>query len=265
MPQYKAILLDVDGTIMPNKVDGYPSSAVTLALQLAQQKLHVGIASARTLEYANHLFSHLGLTGPSILLGGCQIVDAQSKKTLFEKSIEPADFGRIVRIVERLDVACFIDEPDQKIKYEPGYRPGKPLNIYLSKLTEAQADAIKHEFEAIPTITAHKATDFGNNLFAINISHASVSKSHAVAEVAKLLEILPEEIIGVGDGYNDLPLLMACGLKVAVGNAVDELKTIADYIAPAMEDDGVVDVINRYVLHKSKLEPEYESLSSSTL
>jgi hypothetical protein len=42
---------------------------------------------------------------------------------------------------------------------------------------------------------------------------------------------------------------MACGLKVAVGNAVEELKEIADYIAPPLEEDGVADVINKFVLH----------------
>ncbi len=60
--------------------------------------------------------------------------------------------------------------------------------------------------------------------------------------------ILRNEIIGVGDSYNDFPLLMACGLKVAMGNAAPELKEIADYIAPTVEEDGVVDVIKRFVL-----------------
>ena len=63
-----------------------------------------------------------------------------------------------------------------------------------------------------------------------------------------MLNIKTDEIIGIGDGYNDFPLLMACGLKVAMGNAVEELKAIADYIAPSVEEDGVVDVINKFVV-----------------
>lgn len=42
--------------------------------------------------------------------------------------------------------------------------------------------------------------------------------------------------------------LMACGLKVAMGNAVSELKTIADYIAPTIDEDGVADVIEKFIL-----------------
>jgi len=66
--------------------------------------------------------------------------------------------------------------------------------------------------------------------------------------VAEILGIKTDEIIAVGDGYNDFPFLMACGLKVAMGNAVPELKAIADYIAPSVDEDGIVDVIERFIL-----------------
>ena len=52
----------------------------------------------------------------------------------------------------------------------------------------------------------------------------------------------------MGDGYNDFPLLMACGLKIAMGNAVPELKAIADFIAPSVEEDGVATVIEKFIL-----------------
>jgi hydroxymethylpyrimidine pyrophosphatase-like HAD family hydrolase len=55
-------------------------------------------------------------------------------------------------------------------------------------------------------------------------------------------------MIGVGDGYNDFPLLEACGLKVAMGNALEDLKGIADYIAPSVDEDGVANVIEKFIL-----------------
>lgn len=60
--------------------------------------------------------------------------------------------------------------------------------------------------------------------------------------------ISTSEIIGIGDHYNDFPLLMACGFKVAMGNAVPELKAIADYIAPSVENNGLADVLEKFVL-----------------
>ena len=45
-----------------------------------------------------------------------------------------------------------------------------------------------------------------------------------------------------------IPLLMACGLKIAMGNAYEELKSIADYVAPPIEEDGVADAIEKFIL-----------------
>lgn len=55
--------------------------------------------------------------------------------------------------------------------------------------------------------------------------------------------------MAVGDGYNDYPLLMAAGFKVAMGNAVPEVKAIADYIAPSVDEDGAADVIEKFILN----------------
>ncbi len=89
--------------------------------------------------------------------------------------------------------------------------------------------------------------------FGIMIGHTEATKQHGIQQVAKHLGINTHEMIGIGDGYNDFPLLMACGLKVAMGNAVDELKAIADYIAPPVTKDGVADVIEKYILHTRQL------------
>ncbi|MBI5619841.1 HAD hydrolase family protein, partial [Candidatus Gottesmanbacteria bacterium] len=84
----------------------------------------------------------------------------------------------------------------------------------------------------------------------MEITHTDASKLHGIVEVARHLNIKTEEIIGVGDGYNDFPLLMASGLKIAMGNAVPELKEIADFVAPTVDEDGVATVIEKFILSK---------------
>lgn len=64
--------------------------------------------------------------------------------------------------------------------------------------------------------------------------------------MARILGTQTTEIVGVGDSYNGIPLLQGCGLKIAMGNAVEELKVEADYIAPSVDNDGLVDVIEKY-------------------
>ncbi len=57
-----------------------------------------------------------------------------------------------------------------------------------------------------------------------------------------------EEIIGVGDGDNDLPLFDSVGLKVAVANATDKLKSLADEVVAEADKDGLADVIQKHIL-----------------
>jgi hydroxymethylpyrimidine pyrophosphatase-like HAD family hydrolase len=77
------------------------------------------------------------------------------------------------------------------------------------------------------------------------ITHSQATKQHGVFEFSKVAGVPLQNIAGVGDDENDFPLLMACGYKVAMGNAVASLKDIAGYVAPPVEEDGAVQVIEK--------------------
>ena len=57
-----------------------------------------------------------------------------------------------------------------------------------------------------------------------------------------------ESMVAAGDSYNDIPLLQQCGLGIAMGGAPDELKAIADYVAPTVEEDGLAVAIEEFIL-----------------
>ena len=56
------------------------------------------------------------------------------------------------------------------------------------------------------------------------------------------------QMIAIGDSYNDLPLLAACGLGIAMGGSPEELRAIADHVAPSVDDDGLAVAIEEHVL-----------------
>ncbi len=66
--------------------------------------------------------------------------------------------------------------------------------------------------------------------------------------LAAYLQIPPEAVICVGDAGNDAHMLEYAGLSVAMGNAFDEIKAIADYVTHTNEDDGVAHVIEKFIL-----------------
>ena len=248
--KYKALMLDLDGTTVPNKIDGMPSKKVTEIIAKAKDYIHVGIATGRHLELVQPIVELLQLSGPVILLGGAQILDMQTGVYLQENIINKKDLHQLFRLLKPFNVPIYIYERNGNRRYKEGDHPNKPLTLLVDNVYESQADEIITAIADISTISAHKLVSWSKGKMCIDISNASSTKQHAVLEVARILDIKTEEIIGVGDGYNDFPLLMACGLKVAMGNAVPELKAIADYIAPSVEDDGVADVIEKFVLRQ---------------
>jgi len=250
--KYKALILDVDGTLLTGH-DGIPSKKIIEAIKKARNKVHIGLATSRPIFYLSNVLKNLELSGPSIISGGCQIVDFPSQKVVWEKPISFTDMNKVYNLVKRLGVKLLVldadkDVGDKDIPFSESSPPKKPLHLWIHEINSSLTDKIITKISHIPTIATYRIPAWDKINEDIIITHAEATKQHGILEVAKILNISTHEIIGVGDGYNDFPLLMACGLKVAMGNAVDDLKAIADYIAPTVDEDGVADVINRFVL-----------------
>ena len=80
------------------------------------------------------------------------------------------------------------------------------------------------------------------------IMHKDATKSNAVAALAEYWGIEQFEIVAFGDDMNDLDMLQYCGIGVAVTNALDEVKAVADYICDTNENDGVAKWLEENVL-----------------
>ena len=91
--KYKALMIDVDGTLVPNRPDGMPSLRVTQAINKIQDRIHVGLATGRPLFAMKYLAKHLKLSGVSIVSGGAQVVNHVTRKVVWEKGI-PTDIAK---------------------------------------------------------------------------------------------------------------------------------------------------------------------------
>ena len=71
------------------------------------------------------------------------------------------------------------------------------------------------------------------------IMNKNARKINAIKTVADTYGISLDNIVAFGDDYNDIEMLAGCGIGVAMGNAIDEVKTAADYICQSNDDDGM--------------------------
>jgi len=80
------------------------------------------------------------------------------------------------------------------------------------------------------------------------IMHNEATKSQAIAAIAAHWGILPEEIVAFGDDLNDIDMLKFCGMGVAMGNALDEVKAAANQICGTNDEDGLANWLLENVL-----------------
>ena len=79
-----------------------------------------------------------------------------------------------------------------------------------------------------------------------NVLPDGIDKAQSLSVLLNKLNMNREEIVAVGDGYNDLSMIQFAGLGVAMGNAQEPVKKAADYITLSNEEDGVAAVVNKF-------------------
>ena len=84
----------------------------------------------------------------------------------------------------------------------------------------------------------------------VEIVHKEANKRNALENIALKFNIKREEIIAIGDNFNDMDMIEYAGLGVAMGNAPDYLKDAAEFVTHSNDEDGVRHVLERFILNK---------------
>lgn len=245
-PLILAAALDLDGTVIGP--DENISPAVHEAIVRLAERIHVFIATGRepadVLRYANEL----GLTTPQLCDGGANILDPVQGVSTWAAPLGPVNAEAVVTRLREMGSAfvathasgtasTFDDVPDWDL-----------IRVSALDLDEDTADALATEFRRNKNMYVIKAVLPYNGLWAVDFTLAGVDKASGIARVGRTLGVNPTNMVAVGDSYNDLPMLEACGFSVAMGNAPPEVKDAAEFVAPSVAEDGLAVAINEYVL-----------------
>lgn len=248
--KYKLLLLDIDGTLVDSKQDALPSATVVAAVKAAQQHLQVAVATGRPQGLAQPVIDALSLHGYGIFNGGAEIIDTSSGETLSNQWLEPDIMRELTSIALPFGYAVYtadsqyetpLSSPDDIYQASP--------KLFIEAVKTPDAIAMVEELNGVDGAMAHPTTSWiDGDVVDIHITHAQATKQHGAEKLAGILGVQKDEIIAIGDGHNDVPLMEAAELKIAMGNAPDEVKAIADHVTVALADDGVAAAINRFIL-----------------
>jgi Cof subfamily protein (haloacid dehalogenase superfamily) len=252
---YKALFLDVDGTVIPYDYDALPSDTVANAIQKAQTHCTICLVTGRGLGFVRPILNKLKIhTGYVVLNTGAVIVDLSTNTVVRETLLEKSEITQVMRILKNENINFYLKTDIDGMVHKQGYHdPDTSFEKAYMLMTseehpESTIDNVLSQFSPFSSINAFKTVHKDSTKFGINITHINATKLHGVQFILERMNLKRDEVIGVGDSYNDFPLLMASGFKVAMGNAIEDLKAIADYVAPDVTEDGVADVIERFIL-----------------
>jgi Cof subfamily protein (haloacid dehalogenase superfamily) len=147
--------------------------------------------------------------------------------------------------------ASVIDEADEHpaLKAFANVRPynlvGIAKSVFLGNDLEAfeRVDAaLSDEFHVITGTIPHLGGGSGE------VTLAGVNKGSTILRLLEHLDLDVASSIAIGDSSNDIEMLLACGVGIAMGNAVDEIKAVADEVTTAVLDDGVWNAFRRHGL-----------------
>lgn len=176
------------------------------------------------------------------------IVDLGGEPYIYEDAISPhVDFSRVLYHPE-LPVGNWAKPP----RYRPHPTllddlPFTPVSVSTFGTPERMQPFITRLRERLPAgVSVIESGTMYN--WGVEIYIEGVSKQQGAATLAAHLGIAREETIAVGDHRNDLDMIEWAGIGVAMGNALPEVKAAADWITGTVTEDGVAQVIERFVL-----------------
>jgi Cof subfamily protein (haloacid dehalogenase superfamily) len=264
--KYKLIAADLDGTLMGE--DAIISPKVKDAVRLAMEKgVRFTIATGRTFDSALLFAQELGINAPLICYQGGLIKDRLSGQVIYEQSVPLPLVQEAVRFTRQrglhlnvyLDGRAYVERMTPEARYYTGIAkaavyPVGDILAFLDRDPMKFILVLSDDRATGPLIAELGALFAGRMRFVRSYPRfvegipLGVSKGHALALLAAHLGIPLGETIGIGDNDNDLELMEQAGLGVAMGNASPMVKAAADYIAPPVDEEGVVEIIERFVL-----------------
>lgn len=266
--KYKLIAIDLDGTLYNDQIKITPDTLDAL-LKAQEMGILIALASGRPLPGLFHARDLLKLEehhGMLVAYNGGKIVDTTTDQILYDKYI-PHDLAiELLNHFKDYPVNPIID--DGKVLYvedKNAYRVKEEafndsmecievpsltehLDFHLNKiLTSVDPEKLYDVLEVIGMPYRDQITFVRTAPFYIEAIPLGTSKASGLSKVCADLGIDPSEVIAFGDAENDLEMVKFAGYGVAMGNACDALKDVANEVTLTNNEDGIAHTLKHLI------------------
>lgn len=274
----RLIALDLDGTALDPTGELRP--AVVRAVERAKAAgVRVALCTGRRHRTSFPAIEALGLSGPAVVQNGVLIKDGPSGRTLERRGLDPDVYSEAIAMYRSVgSPLVFVDEPQTDFFYE-AFDPSSGTHDFqveylsdhgasgtqVANLAERPSDAVvmiscMASTDGLDHLRAQLVETLGervrtnqiqNKNYRGDILEVVSPRSGKWAGVLWICEnegIDPADVLAIGDDRNDADMVEHAGVGVAMGNAIDSVKEVADYVAESNAEDGAARAIEKFAL-----------------
>ncbi|WP_067282472.1 Cof-type HAD-IIB family hydrolase [Streptomyces jeddahensis] len=261
-PAYALIATDLDGTLLRGDDTLSDRSRDALADAVAAGAQHL-VVTGRPAPRVRPLLDDLGCRGLAVCGQGAQLYDAGEDRMVWsvtlDRELAETALGKIEAEVGEVYAAVDQDGVDGLTLIEPGYRMPHPLlpAVRVDRRDDLWTEPISKVLLRHPWLSddelAAAARQAVGSLAAVTMSGpgtvelqpCGINKATGLALAAERLGLAPSGTIAFGDMPNDIPMFHWAARGVAMANAHDDLKAVADEVTLSNEEDGIAVVLER--------------------
>jgi Cof subfamily protein (haloacid dehalogenase superfamily) len=270
----RLLAIDIDGTLV-NSRDELTDTTRQALHRACAAGLKLVLATGRRYSRALPLVEPLAIDAPLVTASGALIKHPLDHRTLFQATFERPLLCDLLRVVERrgfeavlyadsyhegfdfycqtleverLELADYLSLNPGCHRLWPALMRNPPEGVFAGFSTGTREEMLELHAELQRELPGLLYTHVLRSPRYIGhmceIAPFGVTKWSGIQHVAAQWGISPSEMCAVGDDVNDIPMIEAAGIGIAMGNAQPEVKAAADYIAPTHDQDGLAAVVD---------------------
>lgn len=277
--QIKMIGLDLDGTLLNERKELLPYTKRILD-EAIERGIIVLVATGRPYTGIPDVLNRIKGMRYALTSNGARVIDVWENRILAEHLLPIEKAKKALEILRKYDTLQEVYFDGQgyadadKLKDVSRYHHNPHMRNYILKTRKPVIDIMelvrvrKQDMDKVQALFANMeelkeawkelekqdgiaiVSSLGYN---IEINAAGVNKGTSLLELGQILGIKREEIMACGDGDNDIDMLREVGFGVAMGNADESVKAVADYITFSNENEGAAKAIERFALRGGQL------------
>ncbi|MFI8963196.1 HAD family hydrolase [Streptomyces sp. NPDC053493] len=259
---YRLVATDLDGTLLRADDSVSDRTRDALAAATAAGAAHI-VVTGRAVPWTRHILDDLGYEGLAVCGQGAQVYHAGEHRLLtsltLDRQLAGLALSKIEAEVGPLAVAASRDGLEGDVLIGPGYRTHEgplpyvpyedPRELWSAPLTKLYIQHPELGDDELTRIARETAGALVGVVMAgpgiVEIVPLGLSKATGLSLAARRLGVKAAETIAFGDMPNDIPMFGWAAHGVAMANAHEELKAVADEVTGSNEEDGIAVVLER--------------------